>query len=55
MIHWTWILFTTVVIILLIAIFKDRGGGDYSFDLITPFILIVLIAFILIWGGIFWW
>ena len=26
-----------------------------NFDIETPFWLIILIAFILIWGGIFWW
>ena len=56
MIHWHWIVFSIVVILLLVGILRDKGGGgSYSFDLETPLYIIFLIAFILIWGGIFWW
>jgi hypothetical protein len=57
MIHWSWLIFIGVVLFLLYKIRKssNEGGGDYSIDLETPFWLIILIAFILIWGGIFWW
>jgi hypothetical protein len=57
MIHWSWLIFIGVVIFLLYKIHKssNSGGGDYSFDFETPLWSIVLIAFILIWGGIFWW
>ena len=57
MIHWTWIVFGIIIIILISAITKtsNEAGGDYSFDIITPILIIILIAFVLIWGGIFWW
>jgi hypothetical protein len=58
MIHWTWLIFIGVVLFLLYKIHKssnESGGSYYSFDFETPLWSIVLIAFILIWGGIFWW
>jgi hypothetical protein len=58
MIHWSWIIFIGVVLFLLYKIHKssnESGGSYYSFDFETPLWSIVLIAFILIWGGIFWW
>jgi hypothetical protein len=57
MIHWSWLIFIGVVLFLLYKIRKssNESGGDYSFDIETPFWSIILIAFILIWGGIFWW
>jgi hypothetical protein len=58
MIHWSWLIFIGVVLFLLYKIrksSKENSGGDYRFDFETPFWLIILIAFILIWGGIFWW
>jgi hypothetical protein len=57
MIHWSWLIFIGVVLFLSYKIRKssNEGGGDYSFDIETPFWSILLIAFILIWGGIFWW
>ena len=55
MIHYSWVIFSVIVVLLLIGIFKERRGGDYSFDLYTPFYMILLIAFVLVWGGIFWW
>jgi len=33
----------------------DEPIGDYAFNLLTPFLFMITIAFILIWGGIFWW
>jgi K+-transporting ATPase A subunit len=57
MIHWTWILFFAVIVagILRIRHNSSESSGDYSFDLESPLIVILLIAFVLIWGGIFWW
>jgi hypothetical protein len=59
MIHWNWIVFIIVVGYLInkIRLSKERnsGGGDYSFDFETPFWKLILITYILIWGGIFWW
>lgn len=55
--HWSWIAFTIIVAVLVIGIVKSANEprGDYGFDITSPFLLIILIAFILIWGGIFWW
>lgn len=58
MIHWSWLIFIGVVLFLLYKIREssnESGGSYYSFDFETPFWSIILIAFILIWGGIFWW
>lgn len=58
MIHWSWPIFIGVVLFLLYKIRKSANesrGGYINFDIETPFWLIILIAFILIWGGIFWW
>jgi hypothetical protein len=58
MIHWSWIIFIGVVLFLLYKIREssnESGGSYYSFDFETSFWSIILIAFILIWGGIFWW
>lgn len=55
MIHWHWIVFTVVVILLLRGMGSGKVGGDYSFDIMPPFYLVLLIAFVLVWGGIFWW
>jgi hypothetical protein len=55
-IHWNWIVFIIVVGYLIRKILSNKGsGGDYSFDFETSFWPIILIAYILIWGGIFWW
>jgi hypothetical protein len=43
--------FAAVVVLLLVAISRPRG----HFDIITPFWIVILIAFVLIWGGFFWW
>jgi hypothetical protein len=52
-----WIIFTTIVILLLrkISVSSKESTGDYGIDIETPFYVILLIAFILIWGGFFWW
>jgi hypothetical protein len=58
MIHWSWLIFIGVVLFLLYKIRKssnENRGGYINLDIETPFWLIILIAFILIWGGIFWW
>ena len=56
MIHWQWVVFSAVVILLLYGIFRDKDtGGSYGFDLETPLCAILLIAYVLVWGGIFWW
>lgn len=60
-IHWSWALFIVIASGFIILIVRSRldhvrnPGGYINIDLITPFIVIAFIAFILIWGGIFWW
>lgn len=60
-IHWSWVLFIVIVAVFVILIVRSRldharnPGGYINIDLITPFIAIAFIAFILIWGGVFWW
>lgn len=54
MIHWNWIVFIIVVGYLINKIRLSRKES-YSIDFETPFWQIILIAYILIWGGIFWW
>lgn len=59
--HWSWILFSVIVAIFVILIVRARldhvrnPGGYINIDLITPVIVALFIAFILIWGGAFWW
>lgn len=56
MIHWTWFIFLGIIIFFVIRIGKTmKNNSDYSWDLEFPFLLILLVAFILIWGGVFWW
>lgn len=57
MIHWNLIVFIIVLGYLGNKVYKSSkdSGGDYSFDFETPFWMIISIAYILIWGGIFWW
>lgn len=50
-VHWSWLVFVPIVILLLIGIASNEGG----LDLTGPFFFILLIIFISIWGGIFWW
>lgn len=59
MIHIHWSVIVAIIISLLILA-KARAsanepGGDYSFDILTPMWLAALVAFLAIWGGIFWW
>jgi len=56
-IHWSWIAFSIVVFILLVKIVQSSKEPihDYGVNLTSFFLSIVLIIFILIWGGIFWW
>lgn len=58
--HWTWIVFFIITAVIIgKAIWsysQDKGGFyGYSVDLETPFWIALLIVFILVWGGIFWW
>ncbi len=54
MIHWSYILFFGVLTFLIMKIFKSSKKSHFL-NLETPFWVIILIAFILIYGGIFWW
>ncbi len=51
-IHWSWLVFVPVVLLLLIGIVADF---QHSFPIIGLILFIVLLAFIGIFGGIFWW
>lgn len=57
MIHWSWIFFFAVVIAIVGRLIYNRKtiSGDYSWDIESFVLWIVLFCFILIWGGIFWW
>lgn len=57
MIHWKWILFFGVILLIIGRIIYNTKTihGDYNWDLESPLLFIVLIAFVLIFGGIFWW
>lgn len=58
MIHWTTVLFGIICCILLYLTFKNHGeGGGYGdiSAIVNIFFGIILLAFIAIWGGIFWW
>lgn len=54
-----WLLFGVIMIVLLRLCFKDHsngGGGYMDFSvLINFFWIFVTIAFVLTWGGIYWW
>lgn len=51
MIHWTWAIFVVIVLILLRGMFS----GDDSLDIRPMIYSFLLIIFIVLWGGIFWW
>lgn len=53
--HWQWLVFIPVVLILGYLSFRDDGSSGIGAGLEKVLWLIALIAFILIWGGIFWW
>ena len=57
MIHYTWLIFIGVIMAIILRIIYNQNNthGDYSWDLESPLLVILLIAFILIWGGNFWW
>jgi hypothetical protein len=61
MIHWSIVVFTIVCATLIILTFKNyrtpgsgSGYGDVS-GIINIFWGLVLLIFIAVWGGIFWW
>lgn len=60
MIAWHLVLFILVMAFLLYKAFTvEKGYGDYSFDLETPLwwllIIVTVIIYGLIIGGIYWW
>lgn len=52
MIHWTWIVFAAIVILIIVGMASMK---DDRFGIGGMLLLFLLIAFVLIWGGIFWW
>ena len=58
MIHWTTVLYSVIMTVLLYYTFKpDKSYGDYNFGkgLGNVLAFIGVVIFNLIWGGIFWW
>jgi hypothetical protein len=59
MIHWYNAVGSAIIVLLIVLIFKDysEGGGSYMdlSGLINFFWFLVLLLFVAIWGGIFWW
>jgi hypothetical protein len=58
MVEIKYVIFGAILMFFIVRIYKSsstRFYGDYSFDIETPFWVILLIIFLLIWGGIFWW
>ena len=60
MIHWTWILFTVISLILIIWLIvisrnteEDYGAIGGAFHFLLWFIVVII--FISVWGAIFWW
>lgn len=53
-VHWNIVVFIVIVIILLIPIVRGYIKNE-NWDFVTPFLIVVLVAYIFIWGGIFWW
>lgn len=54
MVHWTDIIFVVVVLFLLYKTY-NRNEEDYFSEVVQGFFGLMLILFIAIWGGIFWW
>ena len=56
--HWHWIPFGILIIIWLVLYIKEvrtgRSTGMFS-GIEQAFLIIALIVFLLIWGGVFWW
>jgi len=58
MIHWSWVIFVIVVGGLSYKAYlsgSERSSGYLNIDLETPLYMLLIIVFILVWGGIFWW
>lgn len=55
MIHWTWIIFIVVIIFIIGRIWYLKKTTYYDYALESLLLVMILIAFVLIWGGIFWW
>lgn len=62
MVQWYNVIAIIVILILLYFSLKNNsdgdGHGDYSFDfswIINAFWILMLIIFVALWGGIFWW
>lgn len=59
MVHWTNLIFGIICLILLYLTFSDHGSSSGGYGnisgLINVFFGLLLIIFIAIWGGIFWW
>ena len=53
--HWQWLVFIPVVLVLGYLVLRDDGSSGIGAGLDKVLWLIALIAFVLIWGGIFWW
>jgi hypothetical protein len=56
--HWQWLIFIPVALILLYLTFKEpqRTGGYLDLSGLNNLLWgIVLVVFVLVWGGIFWW
>lgn len=58
--HWSWILFTVIIIpLILLSVWKRKStAGNFTPDLSglsNLFWTIVTVIFILVFGGFFWW
>lgn len=59
-VHWSWLVFAPIIIVLLILTFylRESNHGNFTPDtsvLSNLFWGIVTVVFSLIWGGFFWW
>lgn len=54
-IHWQWLIFIPVIIVLLYLVFRDDGSSGIGAGLDKVLWLFALIGFVAVWGGIFWW
>jgi len=59
MIHYSTIIFVVILVIMLYLTFKNYGANEGGMGniaiLSNAFFGMLLIIFVLIWGGIFWW
>jgi hypothetical protein len=58
--HWQWAIFLPIMATLLVLLFVPRRSnhGNFTPDtsgLAALFWGVVLVIFVLIWGGVFWW